>query len=480
MLIENSIIKNIYLLSPILFAKFVTNNQYKAPMHIRYLEQYIIPKLLKGNARIIINIPPRHGKSEFLSKYLPIWYLINFHNTRIILTSYGSDLAKFWSRQIKEHIALYGNKATGIKLNPKNAAINSFSILGHNGGMQAVGINGALTGKGADLIIIDDPVKNDKEANSINIRNKLWEWYKATLYTRLEPNGSIILIMTRWHEDDLCGRIIKHNKSISNNETNLSNNEIGNWDNIILPSIAGDNCPLGRKIGEPLWNNRFPIEKLNELRFTLGDYWFESLYQQSPYSTKGGIFKSNEFKYFKFVENQNIEVNNKIIRNEDLRKFITVDLAASSKENSDYTVLLAFALDIDNNIYILDILREHFDTLNHQEIIKDLYFKWKPISVGIEAVQYQNALVRSVSANGIPAIPIRPNKDKISRALPMQAKLNSGLVYLPKYENWVNEFLSELTAFPYGKNDDQVDCFAYINELISPYGNNFIPTGRKL
>lgn len=476
---------NIYLLSPALFAKYTTNNKYKAPRHIRYLEKKILPLLIRGNARIIINMPPRHGKSEYLSKYLPTWHLLNFPEKRIIITSYSADLAKHWSRQIKDLIKIYGKKARGIKLNPANAAVAGFTLKDHTGGVQAVGINGALTGKGADLIILDDPVKNDREANSSKMREKLWEWYKATLYTRLEPGGSIILIMTRWHEDDLCGRIMKQKENeCENNDNDNNNNEdsdngdnTNQWEIIILPAIANARCPLGRKKGEALWAERFNIKKLKELRRTLGEYWFDSLYQQSPYPLAGGIFKVQEFKYFKF-NGKDIEVHNSIIPHKE-NIFIAVDLAASTKESADYTVLMAFAVDSTQNIYILDILRSHFDTLNHLDIIRDLFHQWQPLVVGIESVQYQSAIVRAAAADGIPVKALKPNKDKISRALPMQAKLQSGLVFLPQYAHWSEDFKSELAAFPNGKHDDQVDCFAYINEMISPLSKEFIPTGRK-
>lgn len=456
--------EKIFLLSPIMLAKLTTQNKYIAAKHIRFLEKKIIPKLIKGNARIIINMPPRHGKSEYLSKFLPAWHLLNFPNKKIIISSYGADLSKQWSRQIKEIITNYGRMLNGIKLNPKHSAVGGFSINKFSGGLQAVGTSGSLTGKGADLIIIDDPVKNDQEANSLNQRNKLWEWYKATLYTRLEPRGNIILIMTRWHEDDICGRIIK--------------TQAKKWDIIILPAIARDNCPLGRKPGEALWEERFSREKLDELRETLGEYWFESLYQQSPYPLSGGIFKVNKLKYFNFVD-ADVETENGITWRGDLRVFITVDLAASSKESADYTVLMAFAVDKDKNVYIFDVLRSHFDSLNHLEIITDFYQKWKPILVGIESVQYQSALIRAAAAKGIPVKALKPSKDKVSRALPMQAMLDNGMIYIPKYATWAEDFKSELIAFPNGKNDDQVDCFAYITEMIEPYSAAFEPTGRR-
>lgn len=464
--------ENIYLLSPILFAKFINENKYFAPKHLIYLENKIMQSLIRGNARIIINMPPRHGKSEYLSKYLPAWHLINYPDKRIIITSYGADLAKHWSRQVKDIIINYG-KNFGIGINPSNASASGFTLKNHIGGVQAVGIEGALTGKGADLIIIDDPIKNDKQANSSKMRDRLWEWYKATLYTRLEPKGSIILIMTRWHEDDLCGRIINEP---NNNNNNKKNNN--NWEIIILPAIAENVCPLSRKIGEPLWAERFNIDKLNELKAEIGNYWFDALYQQKPSNVNGGIFKVQEFKYFKF-NGEDIEVNNQIIKKNDLKIFTTVDLAASSKENADFTVLMSFGIDNNNNIYILDVMRSHFDILNHLEIIQDCYRKWKPVIIGIESIQYQNAIVRSASAKGLPVKAIKPNKDKISRALPMQAKLNCGLIYLPRYALWLDDFRNELASFPTGRNDDQVDCFAYINEMISPFSREFIPTGRK-
>ena len=455
---------------PILLAKAITDNKYKSPNHIKYLERNILQALAQGKARVIINMPPRHGKSELLSKYLPAWYLLNFPDNRIILTSYEATFAQSWSRKIRDIIAEYGTALNGITLDPNNSGVSGFSIAGHSGGLQSAGAGGAITGKGADLVIIDDPIKNDAEANSPTIRENIWEWFRSTVFTRLEPSGSILLIMTRWHEDDLCGRIIKEL------------NESGEWQIISLAAIAELNCPLGLQKGEALWEARFTAIQLENIRKNIGNYWFESLYQQRPAQAEGGIFKKSDFRYYKYSGKDIIikrSDENKVISFLDLQIFITVDLAASTKDTADYTVLMVFAVNAESDVFILEIIRNRFDTLRHLELIRDAYNKWHPVLIGIESVQYQYSLVRSAANEGLPVKALRPNADKLTRSLPMQAKMNNGKVYMPEYAAWLADFEQELLSFPNAKHDDQVDCFAYINELILPNSGGALPIGRK-
>lgn len=210
--------KDLIILSPAELANKISNNRWTKPKHIQYIDNMLVKIANSEIFRLIINMPPRHGKSELISKYFPFWYLGHFPDKRIILTSYEASFAQSWGRKVKELIEEFGEPIFKIKLNPSSRSAKSFDIKEHYGGMACAGAGGAITGKGADLIIIDDPVKNDKQAHSIVYRERIWDWFLATVYTRLEPEGAIIVVMTRWHEDDLCGRIIEsmNNCSIIN------------------------------------------------------------------------------------------------------------------------------------------------------------------------------------------------------------------------------------------------------------------------
>jgi len=189
------------------FAKFASFGFWKEAPHLSLIASSLEKLESRMYNNLIVNMPPRHGKSELISKYFPLWYMVKNPNHRVILTSYNSKFAEYWGGEIINIIEEIGDEI-GITISKKYKAKGYFKINGAKGSMSCVGAGGSLTGRGADLIIIDDPIKNNTEASSIICRENLWDWLLSTVYTRLEPNGVIAIVMTRWHKDDLCGRII--------------------------------------------------------------------------------------------------------------------------------------------------------------------------------------------------------------------------------------------------------------------------------
>jgi len=455
-------------LSPSLFANYVSQGRWRYAKHFGLIEEYLF-KILRGEERfLIVNLPPRHGKSEFLSKYFPAWYLGNFPDKRIILSSYQASLSEGWSRKIRDILKEFGPRLFNLQINPDHRRANSFDFIGHSGGLYAVGTGGAITGKGANIMIIDDPIKNDAEANSITYRDKVFEWFNSTAFTRLEPDGAMIIIMTRWNEDDLTGRLLANNFATSGYQ----------WQHINLPAIAKENNLLGRKVGEPLWQERYNIDKLNQIKNSIGTYWFSALYQQEPVPAGSSIFKRLWFQYFD-EDDRNYILNYKNGNRESISKisckvFSTVDLASSTKETADYTVILTFATTINNDILILDIIREKFEATEHLNLIKYNYQKYQPILIGIENVQYQSSLLQSALKEGLPIKSLKADKDKISRALPIASMLEAGRVYFKRNAQYLEAFEGELLNFPRARNDDQVDAFAYIQQIIS-FSSGLLP-----
>lgn len=447
-------------LTPSLFAYFVSKGKWKFAAHLKMIERKIFEALSGKSRYIIINMPPRHGKSEFLSKYFPLWFLLNFPNKRVILASYQQSLSETWSRRIREMIILYGT-LFGVRLNPANRKKSGFSFLEQSGGLLATGVGGALTGQGADLLIIDDPVKNDAEANSTVERENIWDWFNATALTRLEPGGICILIMTRWHEDDLAGRLLAQNSSLNGNR----------WEQLSLPAIAEENDALGREIGEPLWKERFDSDSLRKIRESIGSYWFSSLYQQNPVPAGNSIFKREHFRYFEEqVTYYNLVVNpsnSKKVLKSETSVYAVSDLALSLKETADYTVVLIFAKLKSGEILILDIIRERFESTEHLKLFSSINAKYKPVLIGIENVQFQQSIIQQAVKSGLPIKSLKPDKDKISRALPIAALLENGQIFFKRNAAYLDEFEKELLQFPKSKHDDQVDAFAYIVKMIN-------------
>lgn len=444
------LIKALEIITPQSIARTIYKEVWQSSLHINFIERRLTNIYKRGNQKLIINLPPRHGKSELITKVFPFWWLLNRPDSRIIISAYNSSLAELFGRELlrifKSHAGRYG-----LELNQSQKSKSEF-VTNRNGSITAVGVGGSLTGKGADLIIVDDPIKNDAEANSKVARDKIYEWFNATLLTRLEPNGSVILVMTRWHEDDLAGRLLKKDK----------------WDSIILPAIAQDNDQLGRIKGDPLWTERYNKEKLLDIKEDIGSYWFSGLYQQAPTPADGGLFRRSSFKYFELVD-QIATSKDFTISLEDINTFFACDLAISTNEKADYTVVLIFALDNNKNILIIDVYREKIIPSKHTDIILELYRKYRPTLVGIETVQYQSSLFHNLNDIGLPVVKLIPKKDKVTRALPLAAKLESGKVFFNRSIPCISDMENELLNFPNGTHDDIVDTLSYAVEMCSAF-----------
>lgn len=457
----NEIIK--YGISPAILAKIITYGKYKLPAHIKLLDDALYKLAFSRDSRLIVSLPPRHGKSELISKYFPMWYICTFDRRRVILTSYESTFANYWGRKVKELVEIYGETLFGVSLRQGAAAMNLFE-LSDDSSMTTAGAGGAITGKGADLLIIDDPVKNDAEANSQTVRDNIWDWFVSTAYTRIEPGGACVIAMTRWHPDDLIGRLLAEHSD--------------DWQYIKLPAIAGDNDPLGRLPGEPLWQERFPIDTLLKIKQQLGSYWFQALYQQDPVAQVNSIFKREHFRYYKII-NETVIFDNEKISIADCINFATADLAVSTKEQADFTVFLVFSVTPNKEILIRDIVRLKTDPSQHLQIIKNLSFQYQIKLWAIESVQYQALLSRLIMKEGIAVREVKPFADKFTRALPVSALLEAGKIYFPTNVGWFDDFLTELLNFPNGKHDDQVDAFSLISEIYNENRNCHI-VGRKI
>lgn len=447
--------------SPALLASEI-DRSYLKPPHILLLDKVLMETISAKDGRLLVNMPPRHGKSELISKYLPFWYLVNFPGKHIILTTYETSFSTHWGRKVRDLIEMNG-KAYGVELDKSSHAAGNFRLKDELGSMTCVGAGGSLTGRGADLLIIDDPLKNDAEANSAHQRDLVWDWFRSTAFTRIEPNGTAIIIMTRWHEDDLTGRIIADNKD--------------DWRHIMLPAIAEDGDVLGRKTGSALWEKRFPLSRLLKIRDTIGSYWFSSLYQQRPTPQGDGLFKRSKFRYFNEREHfyEICGLGEKIFKANCI-KFATVDLAISSSERADMTAVIEFAVSPNRDIFILNVIAERISPVEHINLIRNRCLAAGLSLIGIESVQYQTSLIKSALAEGLPIKELKPDRDKFSRAIPVSAMVESGKVFFRANADWLVKFEQELVAFPTGTHDDMVDAFAYITQMTS-YNSGILPVG---
>lgn len=223
-------------------------------------------------AILVIEAPPRHGKSEFISKYFPAWYIGRFPDRRVILTSYEANFARSWGRKARDVLQEFGPELFGIQVSQTQSAAVDWEIEGTGGGMVTAGVGGPITGRGAHLFVVDDYIKNSEQAVSETIRENQWDWFQSTALTRIEPGGLMIIMATRWHKDDLSGRVLKQAEA----------GEGPPVYRLRMPAIAGEGDQLGRAEGEALWPQRWPAEKLQKKRSSMERYWWNALYQQDP------------------------------------------------------------------------------------------------------------------------------------------------------------------------------------------------------
>jgi len=387
--------------------------------------------------RLMVFMPPRHGKSEFISRYFTAWVLGKFPNTRIILASYEADFAASWGRKSRDLLEEYGPSMFGVKVSDKSSAANRWDIEGYEGGMVTAGVAGPITGKGADIGIIDDPVKNAEEAKSKTYQERTWEWYKSTFRTRLHKNGAIILIMTRWDENDLAGRLLKN-----------AEGDGEKWEILSLPALAEKNDPLGRKPGEALCPNLFDRNALLNIKQAVGSYWWAALYQQRPSPAEGGLLKRSWWKFYKELPSRFDEV------------IQSWDMTFKDTKDSDYVVGQVWGRKGADK-YLLDQVRDRMDFPTTIQAVRSLSRKWPQAHAKlVEDKANGPAVIATLEHEIHGLIPIDPQGGKEARASAVSPQIEAGNVYLPdpSIAPWIHDFIEECAAFPNGAHDDQVDA----------------------
>jgi predicted phage terminase large subunit-like protein len=412
-----------------------------------------------GNVtRLIIDLPPRNGKSELISKYFPAWYLGKFPDNRIILASYESDFAAGWGRKARDLIEEFGPGFFNINVRGTSSAAHRWDLEGYNGGMITAGAGGAISGKGSNIFIIDDPIKNQDEAYSKLQRERIWEWYRSVVYTRLDTDTSaIILMMTRWHADDLAGRLIKEMEKGGDQ-----------WTVVSLPAIAEEYDLLGRKPGEPLWPERFPADHLMRIKAAVGPEWWAALYQQRPVLQQGMLFKRQYFRYFdRDGDIYKLTASDGRVKNvkaRDCWTFQTCDPAASTRTTADYFVLGTWTVTPDNDLLLEDILRDRLEGPDQPKLFRQAYDRWHPRFQAVESAGLGKTLFQMLVREGLPVKDLQStgqDLDKLTRARPAAVRMEAGSVYFRKNAPWMPEYEEELIAFDKGVHDDQVDVTSY-------------------
>lgn len=395
--------------------------------YLAYIRSYL-DKLTRGEIhRLMLFLPPRHGKSEMVTVRYPVWRLEREPGARVIIAAYNQTLAEKFSRKSRK-IA-----RTRFALNEERTATEDWETA-QGGGMRAVGVGGGITGQGGDLIIIDDPVKSREEAESQVYRDRVWDWFTDDLYTRLEPGAAMVLIQTRWHQDDLAGRI-------------LASDTGKEWTVVSLPAEAEAGDPLGRQIGEALCPERFDSGALQQVRSVLGSYSYNALYQQRPRPREGGMFKR---EWFPIVDAAPIQA----------RRARYWDKAAST--DGDYTVGVLMSRTDDGIYYVEDVVRGQWSPFQRQQIeLQTAQMDGAGVQVWVEQEPgsggKESAMLSVRRLAGFTVHVDRVTGDKAVRAMPYAAQCEAGNVKLVRGA-WNRDYIDEMCAFPNGAHDDQVDA----------------------
>lgn len=439
-------------LTPATVATKLTKGAWIAAPWLRYCSTRIAAGIARGGARIIISAPPRHGKTELVAKWTPVWFLENFPQKNVILTGYGAELSEQSGRWVRDKIREYGNEdhILNARIRQDVSKVSAF-LTESDGYMFSVGLGGAITGRGAHVLLIDDYIKEIKEALSPTHRDYIWNWFVTTAMTRLEPNASVIIIATRWHSDDLIGRILKQFP--------------GRWENICLPAFAEDNDIIGRAKGEVLFEQRYDHNAISEQQEVLGSIFFHALYQQGPVDE---ILKFTDPEWLKVA----IELDS------DDYKWARIWDIAATEDGGDYScgTLSGYSKKTAKHV-IANIIRKQVSIGDVEDLVRrTAVADGLDTVVGIEqepgasgkalVTHYQNTVLPEYKVVPIPAV-----KSKLIRAQPFLAAAEAGKVFMldetiapsveeAKSPRWHEVFKNEFRDFPAGENDDQVDTAA--------------------
>lgn len=446
------------------------------PAHLRAIDAALREVMDGTTDRLLISLPPQEGKSERVLRAGIPWWLHHRPADRIAVASFEKSTAERWGGFTRDDVERHGGDLR-LQVRQDSRARGHWSLDPGPGGLNigsvyCVGVGGPITGRPVDLMLIDDPVKGRAWVESALYRQRQWDWWVNDVRSRLGAGSKVIGVMTRWHEDDLFGRI-------------LASAEGERFHVLNIPALAEENDPLGRAPGEPLASVRGRTKAdYEETKLTVGPYVWESLYQGHPTVGEGVLFQRSDLRYWHQVHDSQFgeafdlipdlgvvdEHKKPVVRERvylrDCYRFVTVDLAASVRTSADWTVASAWALTLSGDLLLLDRVRARVEETEHGKIIEPLARRWSVDWVGVEDSGRSVNAVRDLTAAGIAVRPLKADTDKVTRSLPATARVKRHQLWLPAQPHpgqkfWLEEFVGELLAFPDGTHDDQVDTLSY-------------------
>lgn len=425
--------------------------------HLDLLDQTLLAAIdAAGNQLLdglVVSMPPQHGKSELCSKYLPAWYLGTFPDRRVILTGYEADFAAQWGRKARDLLEERG-ASFGVRVSKRSSAVHRWDLEGRDGGMTTAGVGGPITGRGANLLIVDDPIKNDEEARSSTHRQKQWDWWQSTAQTRLRPGGLCLVVQTRWHRDDLAGRILREA------ETNGQR-----WREIRLPALAEDRDPLGRAPGDALWPDVYSQDHLLRVKASRTNYYWRALYQQDPIAEGSTEWPESFFGRSIWFEEWPAS---------GILRVMALDPSKGKDARfGDYSAFVLLQWGRDGTLYVDADLE-----VRNIAVIVDTALEWsrtfRPDGFAVETNQFQELLatelLRTAQQRGIflPLYPIDNRVSKVVRIRRLTPLLAQGRIKFKAGSAGARLLVEQLRDFPNGDHDDGPDALEMALRLASP------------
>lgn len=417
--------------------------KYQTPPHIELIADRLERLKARKIRRLVINMPPRHGKSHLISEIFPGWYLGHNPTHEVMFASYSQEVASGFGRKVRNMMSepLYEKIFPNSIVSTDSSAANRMNLAA-GGAYYAVGAGGPLAGRGANLMIIDDIHKNRQEADSEVIRERIMNWWRGDAYTRLMPDGVIVLVQTRWREDDHAGQVLAANE--------------GEWEVLSLPAINED--------GEALWPERYPVPVLQAIRKEIGLRDFESLYQQRPTAAEGNIIKRSWI--MDHVYDKQPDDPDQVI--------ITADLSYKEGTETDFTSIQAWSRK-GANCYMIDHIHARMGFPDQVKAIRTMSQRHsKAWAKYIEAHANGQAVIDTLKEDIMGIIPVKPQTSKEARLAAVSPMFEAGNVHLPnpKLFPWAERAIHEIISFPAAAHDDIVDAAVYALSQFSSVHNS--------
>lgn len=454
-------------------AEKLSKGSWKRTKHLALISKWLVTaaygKLPKGVRGIIVNLPPRHGKSILVSQWFPAWFLEMFPDKRVMLASYERGFAAEWGGKVRDTLVEHEKDLTA-RVKRGAAASAGLWETTRGGSMLSTGMQGSQTGRGTNCLIIDDPVRDAVQADSAAWRRRVWSWWERVGSVRLEPGAFVVLCMTRWHTDDLAGRLIAESRKGGDK-----------WIELVFPALCEvEQDELGRKRGQALWPERYDEAEL-ETRKRHKRAW-NSLFRQQPSDDEGNIFRDSWWKYWRprlITDSDEVraalpQAFDRVIGSWDC----SFKGAAQKKshQNDEANSGLSWVVGTvwgkrGEDVYLLGVYRGQWGFNDTVAQIKSMKARWPQLQeIYIEDKANGSAIIETIAREVPGVVAANVEGDKVARAHATTFPIESGNVWLPEHAEWIDAYMSELSTFPYGTADDQVDSTT--QALSKLYGGN--------